>query len=286
MPDQTSSTMPQLTRGEIESRVAKVPRWWHSIDLGQGVVTPGHKTPAQLDSELRAMRLPDLREKTVLDIGAWDGFFSFTAERLGAEKVTALDHFVWSMDLEEANRYYDDCKARGVAPEPYETLPFFRPGELSGKRGFDTARELLGSKVEPIVADFMTADLKAIGTFDVVMFLGVLYHMKYPVEALERLATLTREVAIIETEAIFLPGLEDRALCEFFEKAELNCDATNWWAPNEKALVGMCMAAGFHHVTITPTAPTLSQWESLGAQWGIVGSKRLLRYRAVVQAWK
>jgi tRNA (mo5U34)-methyltransferase len=232
------------------------------------------------------MRLPNLRKRTVLDIGAWDGFFSFTAEQLGAEKVTALDHFVWSMELEELNRYYEDCKERGVAPEPYETLPFFRPEELPGKRGFDTARELLGSKVESIVADFMATDLKVIGTFDVVMFLGVLYHMKYPVEALERLAALTREVAIIETEAVFLPGLEDHALCEFFEKAELNHDATNWWAPNEKALVGMCRAAGFHHVTVTPTAPTLSQWESLGAQWGIVGSKRLLRYRAVIQAWK
>jgi hypothetical protein len=44
MTDQASSTPSVFTRAEIESRVAKVPRWWHSIDLGQGVVTPGHKT--------------------------------------------------------------------------------------------------------------------------------------------------------------------------------------------------------------------------------------------------
>ena len=189
------------------------------------------------------------------------------------------------MDLKEHKKYYDDCIARGVSPEPYETLPYYKPSELPGKRGFDTARELCGSKVETNVADFMTTDLKALGTFDVVLFLGVLYHMKYPIESLERLVALTRQVAIIETEAIFLPGLEDQAFCEYFEKDELNHDVSNWWAPNLKALVGMCRTAGFRHVTVTPTAPMLPTWARLSSRWGVVG-KRLLRYRAVVQAWK
>ncbi len=280
------SPSPSLcTRTEIESRIAAVPFWWHSIEVGQGVTTPGQKTPSQLAVELKTLRLPDLHKKTVLDIGAWDGFYSFTAERLGAEKVTALDHFVWSMDLKEHKKYYDDCITRGVSPEPYETLPYYKPAELPGKRGFDTARELLGSGVESIVADFMTADPKAVGTFDVVLFLGVLYHMKYPIEALERVAALTRQVAIIETEAIFLPGLQDQAFCEYFEKGELNHDVSNWWAPNQKALVGMCRTAGFRHVTVTPTAPVLPMWQQLSLRWGVVG-KRVQRYRAVVQAWK
>ena len=286
MNDEAVPTSEALSRDEIERRVAKVPLWFHSMDLGRGVTTPGQKSPAQLAGELARLRLPDLRKKTVLDVGAWDGFFSFTAERLGAERVVALDHFVWSMDLPEHNRHYQDCLARGVAPEPYETRPYYKPAELPGKRGFDTARDLLGSKVESIVADFMTADLKALGTFDVVLFLGVLYHMKYPIEALERVAALTGEVAIIESEAILLPGLDDHAFCEFFETAELNHDVSNWWAPNQKALVGMCRTAGFRHVTVTPTAPELSQWETLGLRWGVVGGRRLIRYRAVVQAWK
>jgi tRNA (mo5U34)-methyltransferase len=284
--DQVSSAPSLLSRSKTESRVAEVPFWWHSIDVGQGVITPGQKKPSQLAAELANLRLPDLCGKTVLDIGAWDGFYSFAAERLGAAQVTALDHFVWSMDLRDHMRYYDDCIARGVAPEPYETRPYYKPAELPGKCGFDTARELRGSKVESVVADYMTADLKAFGTFDVVLFLGVLYHMKYPIEALERLAALTREVAIIETEAIFLPGLEEHAFCEYFEKGELKHDVSNWWAPNQKALVGMCRTAGFRSVTVTPTAPTLPEWMRVPLHFGVVGKKRLLRYRAVVQAWK
>ena len=262
-----------------------MPFWWHSVNVGENVTTPGHKTPALLTAELESLRLPSLDGKSVLDIGAWDGFFSFAAEKRGAAKVTAVDHFVWSMDLREHMRYFEDCAARGISPEPYETMPYYKPTELPGKRGFDTARELLGSKVESVVADFMTSDLKTIGTSDVVLFLGVLYHMKHPLLALERLAQLTREVAIIETEAVSLPGLDDHALCEYFEKGELNHDISNWWAPNEKALVGMCRTAGFRHVTVTKSPPALSPWANRALPWALVG-KRINRYRAVVQAWK
>ncbi len=62
-------------------------RWWHSIDLGDGVVTPGYKSPELLETELAALRLPDLAGRSVLDIAAWDGYFSFAAERLGAARV-------------------------------------------------------------------------------------------------------------------------------------------------------------------------------------------------------
>jgi tRNA (mo5U34)-methyltransferase len=223
---------------------------------------------------------------------------------LGAKAVTALDHYVWAVDWAEHQRYVAECAAKGTVPEPYETRPYFKPSELPGRLGFDTARELLGSRVQTVAADFTKIDSKELGPFDVVLFLGVLYHMKYPLEALERLAAITREVAIIETEAVFLPGLEDHAFCEFFEKRELLDDPTNWWAPNEKALIGMCRAAGFRHVTVVPK---LSRLAKLLLRVGIercplpvklgsgparhlasLGVRRtnLVRYRAVVQAWK
>ena len=72
---------------ELYAAVAAIPFWCHSIDLGMGVVTPGIKTPAALRKELASLRLPNLRGKSVLDVGAWDGFYSFTAERLGASRV-------------------------------------------------------------------------------------------------------------------------------------------------------------------------------------------------------
>src|SRR6266516_4593012 len=86
-------------KAQLEEMAASVGYWWHSIDLGLGVVTNGFKTREGLKNELELLRLPDLKDKTVLDIGAWDGFYSFEAERRGARRVVALDHYVWSMDL-------------------------------------------------------------------------------------------------------------------------------------------------------------------------------------------
>src|SRR5947209_8231120 len=91
----------RLTRmsvSELERRVAEHALWWHSIDLGNGVVTPGHKPASVMNEELEALALPDLRGKAVLDVGAWDGFFSFAAERLGARRVVALDYYTWATD--------------------------------------------------------------------------------------------------------------------------------------------------------------------------------------------
>ena len=229
--------------------------WWHSIDFGDGVCTPGYKTPERLAFEVEQMRLPDLHGKSVLDIGAWDGFFSFEAERRGAARVVALDHFVWCLHTPKQHQYVQRCRDQGVTPRPYEEVPeIWDPVGLPGKQGFDIAHTVLDSKVESMVADFMEADLDRLGTFDVVFFLGVLYHMKHPLLALERVARLTGEVAVVETEAIEVPGLEDRSLCEFYEGDELAGDVTNWWSPNLAALAGLCRAAGFSRVE--PTGAT------------------------------
>ena len=225
--------------------VAAVPFWWHSIDVGDGVVTGGHKSADLLAREWAEMRLPDLTGKSVLDIGAWDGFFSFEAERRGAANVVALDHYVWSLDLGAQQKYWRECMEQGVSPEPYHTMPeLWQPDRLPGKVGFDTAHRLRGSRVESRVADFMEADVDALGTFDVVFYLGVLYHMRYPLQALERLARVTGEVAVIETEMI-VTGHDDHALVEFYETNELAGDVSNWWAPNAYALAAMCRSAGF-----------------------------------------
>lgn len=99
---------------ELQSQVHAIPFWCHSIDLGLDVVTPGVKTPEVHARELASLQLPALRGKSVLDIGAWDGFYSFAAERLGADRVVALDHFVWALDWEAKNRYKADCRRRGL----------------------------------------------------------------------------------------------------------------------------------------------------------------------------
>ena len=267
---------------DIASRIASVPRWWHSIDLGKGFITPGMKTASVLVREWDSLKLPDLAGKRVLDIGAWDGFFSFECEKRGAS-VVALDYFAWCLNVDEWIRYWEDCRDKGIIPLPYETVPgLWHPDTVPGKRGFDVAREILGSRVDSIVADFMTFDLERLGVFDVSLFLGVLYHQEDPLESLKRLARVTRTLAVIESHAVVVPGMEHLALCEFYETNELNADISNWWGPNAKALVGMCRAAGFKRVEAQLAPPVPAPWAFL------IHSRRPkpLHYRAVVHAWK
>ncbi len=171
-----------------------------------------------------------------------------------------------------------------MVPRAYQEMPYWKPSELPGKRGFDVAHELRRSGVRAVVADFMETDLEALGTFDVVLFLGVLYHMQNPLEALKRLATVTGDVAVIETQAMAVPGLEGRALCQFFESNELNYDVSNWWAPNRRALEGMCRAAGFRRVE-TIAGHRSGPIDHL-RRVGRIGRPTITHYRAVVHAWK
>lgn len=241
---------------EKQRLIARVPFFFHSIDCGDGLITPGHETPELLRHQLTFMEVPPLQGKTVLDIGAWDGYFSFAAELLGAERVMALDHYVWCMDLGRQQAYYRECRDKGVSPRPYHLIPgHWNPGTLPGKIGFDTVHQLRNSRVEQFVGDFMTIDPLEIGTFDIVFFLGVLYHMEDPFRALKRLALFTREMAIIATAAIYVADRESDFLLEFYEADELGHDVGNWFAPNLTALAKMCRAAGFKRVGLMKTFP-------------------------------
>src|SRR5713101_3793630 len=211
--DSNAPSTEKLSAEAIRRRVDAVPFWFHSIEVGKGVTTPGKKTVEALRDELQSLRLPDMKGKTVLDIGTFDGFYSFEAERRGASSVTALDHYVWSMDLEAHDRHWQESRERGEVPRAYHEMPYWKPSELPGKRGFDTAHELRGSRVRPIVADFMETDLGAFGAFDVVLYLGVLYHMENPLASLKRVASLSNGSAIIETHAMVIPGYEHLEIC-------------------------------------------------------------------------
>src|SRR6187455_1301559 len=156
-------------RDELLAQVTDL-RWYHTIDLGGGVVTRGvDDTPLRL-SRLQFPR--DLTGKSVLDIGAWDGFYSFEAERRGAARVVATDHYAW----------------HGTGW-----------GTGKGKAGFELARTVLGSRVEDVDVDVMSLSPDKLGTFDVVLFLGVLYHVPDPLAALERVSAMTADLLIVET---------------------------------------------------------------------------------------
>jgi tRNA (mo5U34)-methyltransferase len=198
---------------DVRARV-EAHRWYHTIDLGNGIVTKGADDTPQ---RLRRLNLPEsLKGQTVLDIGAWDGFFSFECERRGASRVVATDWYSW------------------------------HGGGWGTKAGFTLAREILGSRVEDVDVDVMDLSPDRLGQFDVVLFLGVLYHLRHPLLALERVAAVTRDLLIVET-AVDLVSVS-RPAAAFYPGRELNNDPTNWWGPNVPAIVGMLESVGFAKV--------------------------------------
>lgn len=260
--------MSDIGPDEIRGRLATCPEWFHSIELAPGIVTPGRWSVEALARKWEALHLPVLSGKSVLDVGAYDGFFSFAAERAGAVRVVPLDHYVWSADMVA---YMADWRASNQAgstslPAPHAS-PHWAPETMPGRRPFDLAHEILRSRVIPVVGDFMAMDLSTLGQFDVVLFLGILYHLTDPLGAMQRVAQVTAAdgLAVIETAAIEIPGLEHRAHWEFFPGQELNNDASNWWVPNATALEGLCRSAGFRDVIRLTPHPVHSFRARLGA---------------------
>jgi len=187
-------------------------RWSHRIDLGGGVVTPGYfgHTVGLASSYFG---LPeDLRGKTVLDIGTADGMFAFEAERRGGA-VTAID----------TGRPTERCIGKS------EDWP----------RGFQFAKRILGSRVE--FREQNLFDLDRSEQWDVVLFYGVLYHLKDPIGGLRHLAEATGETALIETA--FSDGVPGRPSWEF-RPGEAG-DPTNQWYPSIPGLEAALKQVGF-----------------------------------------
>lgn len=238
---------------------ARAIRWFHTMDLGQGVQTDGIT-----DTRYR-LNLIDMPESlsglTVLDVGAWDGFFSFEAERRGAKRVVASDHYSW----------------HGVGW-----------GTGNGKAGFELAREALGSHVEDRDIDVMDLSPDTVGVFDVVLFLGVLYHLQDPLGALARVASVTGKLLILES-AVDMVGLR-RPAAAFYPGRELNNDPSNWWGPNHAAVVGMLRHCGFKTVDVR-TPPRSAPYRAARAIFHKIKGKNSLvgayrQDRGVFHAYK
>jgi tRNA (mo5U34)-methyltransferase len=265
----------QVDRETKQRLVAEISHWHHSIDLGDGVVTPGGKTPHHFYDEMRRLHLPEMANKSVIDIGAWDGFYTFHAEHARANRVVALDHYVWSTNLQKAAEYTRRQRLAGRPIMPFHTLKeIWDPVSLPGKRGFDLAYRLRNSHADVVVDDFMTMELAPLGSFDVVLFLGVIYHLEEPLRALRRLRQLTRGVAVIESEAVLAPGGSDQPLWQFVDAEQLNADPSIWWVPTAEGLRTMSLAAGFSRAEIVSGPP---HWR--------LGRRRPKHYRTVVHAF-
>src|SRR6266404_591837 len=224
---------------DLQSRIAALP-WHHSIDLGGGVVTSGNKSAALCNDEAALIfDRVDLSGRSVLDIGAWNGFFSFEAKRRGASRVLATDSYCWSHP------------------------------EIRGREAFDVARSALGLDVDAHEVDVTDLSVKDLGEFDVVLYLGVFYHRIDAVEALASVAALAKQVLILETH-LDLREINVPAMA-FYPGRELNDDPTNWWGPNEQCVQALLHGHGFTEIEIShhpagPTRAIFHAWRSTEAR--------------------
>jgi tRNA (mo5U34)-methyltransferase len=202
----------------LQAEIEKI-GWFHQIDLGQGIITPG---PDQTAQKVGYCHFPDsFIGKTVIDIGAWNGAFSFEAERRGASDVLATDHFCWS----------------GPGPD--------------GKPGFDLAKRVLKSKVREQEIAVEDLSPETVGTWDYVLFLGVFYHLPDPIAVLPRLYAITRQTLIIET---LLDGTFLNFPAMIYHGGIDGARREAKFVPNEAFLVAALRDLGFQSVDVKPAA--------------------------------
>lgn len=190
--------------------------WHHSIKLFPDLVTKGGKSSELLERERAAiLDTIALDGRSVLDIGSWNGYFAFEAKRAGAARVIASDSLCWQM-------------------------PLFR-----GRETFDLARECLGLDIEAEVID-PTALPGHLEPVDVVLLLGVFYHMQDPIAVLKNAASLARDAIVIETHQDLLTL--DRPGMAFYPRNTLDGDHSNWWGPNPECVFELLESIEFPHV--------------------------------------
>lgn len=190
-----------MTDDEVRARIAAVPHWYHPIEVRPGIVTPGFNDARRV---LEILELPaDCHGMRVLDLGTRDGFFAFELERRGAE-VVAVDY----LPVEES--------------------------------GFAVAAELLGSRVLYVQCNLYELSPASFGTFDLVLFLGLLYHLPDPLGALRVVRNLTRTRMVLETLVLDFGGATDELpMMRFFAGSSWNGDPTNYWGPNVRCVEEM-----------------------------------------------
>lgn len=211
----------------IQERVDAEPFWFHRMDLGDGVITPGRSGAAT--AKLPYFGLPDdMSGMRVLDVAAAEGFFSFEAERRGASEVVAID---------------------------------FDPRIL---RRFAICADALGSKISPLQMSVYDLDPDALGTFDLVMCFGLLYHLRHPLLGLEKVAAMTGGMLLVQSltlELLYYPDLPlarfrpDGIMSSFGGNASLR-DRSVYWEPNAACMRDMLVHLGMVDIEhLNPAGP-------------------------------
>lgn len=221
---------PGTGEGPLAGTIRELGPWFHNLHLPDGVQTAPDHPLGDFPAFKWARIAPHLPARMdgweVLDIGYNAGFYSFELARRGA-RVVAMDH--------------DEHYLRQAAW---------------------TARQLhLENRVDIRHGDIHDLAIRD-ERYDLVLFLGVLYHLRHPLLGLDLAAAASRQLLLVQSLTAGPPGNDidtadpgyagrDR-LCEdawpklAFVEHELAGDPTNWWVPNPPALPAMLRSAGLH----------------------------------------
>ena len=208
----------------IKARVAEEPYWFHRMELLGDIATPGWSDP-KVD-KLPFFGLPEnMAGMRVLDIGNAEGFFSFEAERRGAAEVIGIENYP----------------------------PMARK--------FEICRAALGSRARSYMANVYDLNPSSFGTFDLVMFFGVLYHLRHPILALQKIASVCTGTILMQTATC--DDSSDKPLAEFHPFGiksgppdNPSYDPTCFWFPNIACCKAMLEHVGFRNVEqISKDAP-------------------------------
>ena len=225
----------------LEQALAKA--WYHTIDLAPGRATRGSVDLRPIAGKVLPKRLDGLR---ALDVGTFDGFWAFALEARGASVVaTDLDRFdqaTWPPRQREANE-----------KEAGDNQPGAR---------FGLAREVLGSKVERVIASIDEIDADRLGgPVDFAVIGDLLLHLRDPVGGLERVhAALRPGGRLLSLEQVSVP-LTLRFPLTAVADLEVGYTRMNWWEPNLKAHRDWLRTAGF-----APRLRRIYKLQAAGAQ--------------------
>jgi tRNA (mo5U34)-methyltransferase len=199
------------TQAQVEQLLRK--QNYHALTLPDGTEIPGLIPVSALERRIRSFAIPEsLAGKRVLDVGAASGWNSIEMARRGAS--------VMAVDCVE----FDELRI---------------------------ASELCGPSIDYRILDVDELARETVGDFDYILFLGVLYHLRHPLLALEKICALTRETAFVESFVTDPDGEpSDACTLEFYETDQLGGQIDNWFGPTAKCLVALCRAAGFVRVKL------------------------------------
>ena len=208
----------EMNENDLVAKINSLP-WFHEIEIKPGLLTPGRSKYQQLLSVYNIYFKDGIANKTILDIGCYDGFMSFMAAK-EAKSVTANDFFIW--------KHHEGAR-----------------------ECFNLAYEFLGSKnVEILELDLDLVNTNTVKPHDIVLFAGIFYHLENPYLILKNVSELAKEQLIVEThlDALHL----NRPAMIYYPGTELNGDGTNFWGPNPECVVGMLKNCGFNKIDYTP----------------------------------